>query len=124
MEQVSLKEEHQSLIAGDVPGSLQRRIARFHLTDNTRGEPPMWNDNEVRDVQMEIDRGKLPGSVHLETKDGRRGYKAKLLGDIAVKGGRVVQFDVVALGDFLGRRPIHGRSTQGKIPAGGHVLIG
>ncbi|MEM7010921.1 MAG: hypothetical protein AAF585_05495, partial [Verrucomicrobiota bacterium] len=31
--------EHEALARGEVPESLQLRIARFHLVDNTRGEP-------------------------------------------------------------------------------------
>lgn len=42
------KAEHQELVEGLVPGSLLQRIARFHLVDNTRGEPPMWRESEIR----------------------------------------------------------------------------
>ena len=41
------KDEHQSLVRGELPDSLKRRIARFHLIDNTRGEPPMWDDADI-----------------------------------------------------------------------------
>ena len=112
------KSEHQALARGDVPASLQRRIARFHLVDNTRGEPPMWDDKEVRHVAMEISEGKLTGKVHLETDNGRRGYKAELLGDVSVEAGKVVRFDIVALGDFWGDGRYTGGAPKGKFPLG------
>src|SRR6185369_2883588 len=31
-----------------LPKFVQMRIARFHLLDDTRGEPPMWDEKEVR----------------------------------------------------------------------------
>lgn len=108
--------EHQALVNGDVPATLQQRLARFHLIDNTRGEPPMWRDGEVRSVEMSLNDGKLTGSVHLQTADGKRGYQAKLLGEVEVKAGKVVRLDCVALGDFWGEGTYTRGAPKGKFP--------
>lgn len=103
------KAEHQALVRGEVPAALQKRIARFHLVDNTRGEPPMWRDREVRSVTMSLKKGRLTGRVKLATADGKRRYDAELLGFVETKNGKVTRFDVVALGKFRGE----GRFTRG-----------
>ena len=110
------REEHEALVAGRVPDSLQRRIARFHLVDNTRGEPPMWKPDEVRQVHAEIKDGRLSGSSHLETNDGQRGYQAEWKGSVEVKDGAVTKFDVVVLGSFWGEGPFTGNAPEGKFP--------
>lgn len=103
------RREHEALTRGMIPATLQSRIARYHLVDNTRGEPPMWRPQEIRRLDMKLAGGKLSGRVQLATADGRRRYTANLLGTVEVKKGRVVRFDVVALGQFRGE----GRFTRG-----------
>ena len=49
----------------------------------------MWRDEEVRDVEMKLENDKLTGTVHLETKDGKRGYEAELLGEVETKDARL-----------------------------------
>lgn len=107
-----LGKEHAALAEGKVPKNLQQRIARFHLTDATRGEPPMWKASEVRAVAFAIRDGKLTGSVHLETEDGQRGYIAEILGEIETNNGQVVRLDAVAKGQFWGA----GRYTKNPPP--------
>lgn len=101
--------EHRALVRGEIPAGLQKRIARFHLVDNTRGEPPMWQEAEIRKVEMKLDNGRLTGRVGLATSDKSRGYDAELKGFITAKDGKVVRFDVVSLGEFWGE----GRYTRG-----------
>jgi hypothetical protein len=48
-----------------VPAAITERIMRFHLVDNTRGEPPMWERPEIRTGALtatveESDARKLP----------------------------------------------------------------
>ena len=109
-------DEHRALVRGDVPLSLQHRIARFHLVDNTRGEPPMWDQEEIRESEMKLVDGRLRGSVHLETGRGDRGYQAKLKGIVEVKDGVVRRFDMVALGQFWGEGTYTRGAPQGKFP--------
>ncbi len=110
------KAEHQALVRGEVPRTLQKRIARFHLVDNTRGEPPMWREHEIRKIHFQLKDGKLTGSVSLETKKGDRGYDARLRGVVETKNGKVVRFDVVALGKFWGQGQFTRGAPKGKFP--------
>lgn len=109
-------EEHRSLARGQVPDILQRRIARFHLVDNTRGEPPMWKMAEIRKLEMRIEGESLRGSVHLETSDSSRGYVAELFGKLQVKEGQVTRLDLVARGDFWGEGRYTRNAPSGKFP--------
>ncbi len=108
--------EQQALTKGQVTQSLQQRIVRFHLVDNTRGEPPMWKKEEIRQLKITFDGTTLRGTVHLETADGKRGYEAQLLGKIEVRGGKVVLFDMVADGSFWGQGPYSGKAPTGRFP--------
>lgn len=110
------KKEHQALVRGEVSLSLQKRIARFHLVDNTRGEPPMWRDAEIQSIEMKLSEGKLTGKVHLKTKNGDRGYVVELLGKVETKADKVVRFDVVALGKFWGEGTYTRGAPKGKFP--------
>ena len=108
--------EHEALARGEVPEPLRRRIARFHLVDNTRGEPPMWKEGEIRSLELRLRDGRLEGSVHLETDRGDRGYEAELLGVVEVEGGRVMRLELVALGEFWGAGPFTGGAPEGRFP--------
>jgi len=110
------KEEHEALAAGKVPSALQRRIARYHLVDNTRGEPPMWKADEVRSIEFSLEDGRLSGSVHLETASGERGYKVSLLGRVEKKDGRITRFDLVARGEFWGEGTYTRGAPRGRFP--------
>ena len=103
-------DEHEALVQGEVLPSLAIRLARFHLVDNTRGEPPMWKSEEIVKWQFQLsEEGKLTGTVHLRTESGDREFRANLLGFVEVTDGRVTRFDVVAKGLFRGE----GRYTRG-----------
>ena len=112
------KDEAEALAAGKLPGSVTRRIALYHLVDNTRGEPPMWRERDVGKAEWKLVPGKdegtyrLEGEVHLSTEKGDRGYEASLLGRIESQAGKLVRFDLVARGEFRGE----GRYTRGAPP--------
>ena len=110
--------EHKALVRGELSVSLQQRIARFHLVDNTRGEPPMWKQEEIRKLDMTLDNGPLNGVVHLETGRSDRGYEAELKGVVEVKDGAIVRFDMVALGEFWGAGSFTGGAPKGRFPLG------
>lgn len=111
------KAEHRALAAGELPRLVQERIARFHLVDNTRGEPPMWRREEIRKLDMKLrDDGVITGTVHLETKSGDRGYQAELLGVVETDGGAVTRFDMVARGKFWGAGRYTLKPPPGKFP--------
>jgi hypothetical protein len=108
--------EHKALVRGELPVSLQQRIARFHLVDNARGEPPMWKQEEIRQLDMTLVDGRLNGAAHLETGRGDRGYEAELKGFVDIKEDAVVRFDMVALGEFWGEGPYTRGAPPGKFP--------
>jgi hypothetical protein len=109
-------DEIQTLTRGDLPESLKKRIARFHLVDNTRGTPTGWTDAEIRKLDMTLEKGCLRGTVHLETKDGSRGYEARLLGYVETKDSKVTRFDLVADGLFWGHGTYTPGAPKGKFP--------
>lgn len=108
--------EHKALIRGKVLQSLAHRIARFHLVDNTRGEPPMWEPNQIQSVSLQISDGTVTGSAKLATKNGDRGYDADFRGEITAENGRVTRFDMVCLGQFHGEGRYTGGAPKGKFP--------
>lgn len=108
--------EHKALVRCEIPEKLKQRIAKFHLVDNTRGEPPMWKTAEIRDLQLSLDDGQLQGSVRLSNSDGSRSYDADLKGEVEIKDGQVVQFDLVCLGQFQGEGRYTRGAPEGKFP--------
>ena len=108
--------EHQALVQGQIPVSLQKRIARFHLVDNTRGEPPMWREKEIRQLKMTVRGNRIEGQVLLRTDSGDRGYQAELFGELEVKAGKVVRLDLLARGDFWGDGPYTRNAPKGRFP--------
>ena len=128
------KEEIATLARGTMPDSLTRRIALYHLIDNTRGEPPMWKDSELRAAKITLtplaaleergktavsDRGyKLIGDAEAATANGDRAYQMNLLGYVETKGEKLTRFDLVARGQFRG----HGQYTGNAVPAGNFTL--
>ena len=112
------QEEHKALVKGEFPKSLQWRVARFHLVDNTRGEPPMWRKQEVRKMDLELTVGSVIGEVRLETASGDRGYEAQLAGTVEVQEGKVTRFDLVSKGDFWGEGRYTRNGPKGRFPLG------
>jgi hypothetical protein len=110
------QDEVASLSEGIVPDSMLRRMARFHLVDNTRGEPPMWRDDQIRSAEATLRDGRLVGSVRLETTRLRRGYAASLFGTVDLEGDVVKRFDVVAHGLAWGRGYYNVAAPRGRYP--------
>ncbi len=103
------KAEHESLVRGEFPQSLQIRMARFHLVDNTRGEPPMWRSKEVREVAFRMKGENLIGRAKLATESGDRTFDVQVDGTVEATDGKVTRFELIAHGDFMGE----GRYTRG-----------
>ncbi len=134
-------EEWQALIPRDaqpgqevaVPAKLTHRLARFHLTDNTRGEPPIWQRREVRKAELKlvveaIEKGevrlKLTGSFVLSTdpflRDAARGLDASVLGDIRYDAAsrKITKWHMVVLGEHWGESEFTRGSRPGRTPLG------
>ena len=110
-----------------VPGVVARRIARFHLVDATRGEPPMWESEEIQRLELEliveeVEREhatlRIEGRVHLETAEHDRGYTAKLGGTVECEGKKIVRFDLVAIGKHWGEGTYTKGAREGHTPLG------
>lgn len=113
--------------------AVAERILRFHLTDNTRGEPPMWKREDIRsqklmltveDIRGSNVRVRLDGSVLLANwvdaaKDGR-GFDVRLLGHIEYNRAKQVmeRFEVVAVGDHWGEGSYTRGARPGRQPLG------
>jgi len=110
------KDETEALAKGKLLDSVKQRLARYHLIDNTRGEPPMWGEGEIKKLELTLSDGKLTGTVHLETRSGERGYKADLLGFLEAKDGKVTRFDLLARGEFWGEGTFSKGAPKGKYP--------
>lgn len=116
-----------------MPQSLALRLVRFHLVDDTRGEPPFWRARDVRrnDLQLtvaSVESGtmklRLTGSVLLATdaNAGRadRGYDASVAGDLTFDLQRqaLATFDVVVLGNHWGEGTFTRGARPGRQPLG------
>jgi hypothetical protein len=115
-----------------VPSQIAERILRFHLVDNTRGEPPMWRREDIRSSELTVtveetsDAGiklRLEGKALLTAKtrnEAERGYDARLLGFITYDRQKdaITRFDLVAVGDHWGEGPFTGHARPGRTPLG------
>lgn len=116
-----------------IPPSVAYRLARFHLVDNTRGEPPMWSKQQVRSLTLKLVaeaintdevRMKLTGAVLLssdaDVKASHRGYDVSLIGEIRYDpvARKMTRFNAVVLGDHWGSGPFTGGARPGRAPLG------
>ena len=110
------------------PEVLAQRMARFHLADNTRGEPPHWRRDEVKAIAFTVTpespvRAKLSGTVHLETKDGRRGFAGTLDGWLEHRNGKLTELKAAVTGEHWGDSPLTRGARPGKTPVGFAFLL-
>ena len=110
------KDETEALGKGLLLDSVKERLVRFHLIDNTRGEPPMWSTAEIKKLELTLRDGRLLGTVHLETKSGDRGYQAAFAGFLEAHDGRVTRFDLLAKGEFWGEGNFSKGAPKGRFP--------
>ena len=116
-----------------IPAKLMYRLARYHLIDNTRGEPPMWGHREVRKAELKLIvaeitkdevRLKLTGAFLIATdadvKTAKRGYDVSLLGEIIYDPAarKITKFNAVALGEHWGEGAYTGGARSGRTPFG------
>lgn len=100
-----------------VPAAVATRLARFHLLDNTRGEPQLWKPEHVRARRMSLVvtgatadavELRLEGEVILRTDadpaKAERGYEARLFGSLRYRPakGTFDRFDLTAVGTHWG----------------------
>jgi hypothetical protein len=105
------------------PSALSVRLARFHLCDNTRGEPPHWSRDEIKKAEFMVTpesagRARITGTVHLETKDGKRGFTGTMDGWLVSKNGKLTEWKAVVTGDHWGQGSFTPGARPGKNPIG------
>ncbi|MCI0380976.1 MAG: hypothetical protein L0215_25610 [Gemmataceae bacterium] len=116
-----------------VPERLLYRLARFHLVDNTRGEPPHWSRQEIRSAKLDLvveetsDSGvtlRLEGAFVLatdaDTEKAQRGFDLALHGMLQYDATKklIDRFDVVAVGDHWGSGTFTRKARPGRAPLG------
>ncbi len=116
-----------------MPRRLADRLLRFHLVDNTRGEPDFWRPEDVRKVELTWTveeatptslRLRLDGSALLATdadpNRARRGYDVRLLGYLHYDCSKKVidRFDLLAVGDHWGAGTFTPGARPGRKPLG------
>ncbi len=113
-----------------LPPAIARRLARFHLLDNTRGEPRFWKRADVRDLDLKLTVAavtpehltlRLSGVASLENLREHRGYDARLGGTIRYDRIAKVfdRFDVACVGDHWGDDSFTDSGARpGKTPLG------
>lgn len=143
-------DEVRSLIPSDpaagksypVPWPIVRRLARFHLIDNVRGEVSMWREEDVKEAVLTATVERVDGARIAVRLAGRvlnkargawsiegngpavgteRGYDAQLLGYAAFDRERAVveRFDLVAIGSRWGATQYNVRGDDlGPAPLG------
>lgn len=104
---------------GDFPEWLSRRLAKFHLLDNTRGEPRAWKKEEIRDWTLKVDGdGKVSGEFFINTTDDTLGYRGKVSGMIKVADDRLARFELLVNGEHWGESTYTRGARPGKTPMG------
>lgn len=107
--------EIEQLKRGVIAESLSRRMARFHLIDNTRGEPNMWTGDDIESIEMSLtDDGVFRGEV--EVKSSLAGFRTKLVGIVKFDGERLQQFDIVSRGWYHGEGTYTKNAPEGEFP--------
>lgn len=107
-----------------VPRALAERIVRFHLVDNVRGEPPFWDKNDIRQMELHLrvedaaaGRLRLDGTARLASGK-ERGYDARVQGYITYNRAvdRITRFDLLSWGDAWGEGAYTRNAPPGKFP--------
>lgn len=113
----------------EVPAKVRDRILRFHLVDNTRGEPNFWAKEDVRRARMTLTVAetspagivlRLDGEALLATDAdptrADRGYEVRLRGTLRYLPGKQTfdTFDVAAVGEHWGEGTYTRRARPGR----------
>jgi hypothetical protein len=112
-----------------VPAAVADRLARWHLIDNTRGEPEVWKPEDVRARRMSLAvtavtadgvELRLEGEALLATDadpaKAARGYEVRLLGSLRYvpAKGAFDRFDLTAVGTHWGEHTHNSPARPGK----------
>jgi hypothetical protein len=116
-----------------LPAAMAQRLARFHLIDNTRGEPPMWRAEDIRkselslrvaEVTPNLVRLRLEGNVLLASRadptQADRGFDVCVQGELRYNRDKKAfeQIDILAVGDHWGGGTFTPGARPGRAPLG------
>jgi hypothetical protein len=115
--------EVAALRENTVPAELLRRLTRYHLVDNTRGEPPSWKPQDIKIAKLSLKpesagKSQLLGEFSMETADGKRGCKLTLEGSLTWEGEKLSQLEAVVLGEHWGEGTYTRNAREGHQPIG------
>ncbi len=110
-----------------LPRDLVGRIVRFHLIDNVRGEPDMWEPDQVKKanfyakfigVEGASRKYSFSGEFALKYADGKRGQDGTISGEITLNPltNRVVRFRAYSQGYAWGESKYAGNAPDGRFP--------
>ena len=111
-----------------VDEKLVRRLVKYHLLDNVRGETRRFEDKHVKKAELSFTvTGTEGGLTHLriegaslteETGEFARGFDAKLLGRATWNGEKFTAFELLAVGTRWGEASLTGarREDLGRNP--------
>jgi hypothetical protein len=117
----------------ELPRNIAVRLARFHLVDNTRGEPPHWQSKDIRTLRLSFTveevgdatlklwlDGEALLATNVDVKKADRGFDVKLLGRVEVDRAKktITRFDALAIGEHWGQGPFTGGARPGRSPLG------
>lgn len=96
-----------------LPSSLVGRMARYHLIDNVRGEPDMWENSDVRKAdftarqvgsQGNIAKFAMAGTFQQCTSSNKRGLQGSIQGEFEIdeKTMKIAHFRAFAWGQAWG----------------------
>ena len=112
-----------------VPTKVAERLIRYHLVDNTSGEPVLWRKEDIRAKRFTIKvvaqtpeaielrlegEALLASDANIEKAD--RGYEVRLLGNLRYLPGLKTfdRFDITAIGSHWGESFHPGAARSGK----------
>lgn len=121
---------------GVFPPTLVARLTRFHLWDNVRGEPDLWEKNQVRTADFSATphregdtiRVEIAGRFDIEAPAGKRGYRSRelppsgyegtLRGEITIDAEtqRVTRLELYAEGAAWGESTFTPHAPLGRFP--------
>ena len=126
------KDEAKSMVPTSgtkaVDDKLVRRLVKYHLLDNVRGETRRFEDAQVKRAELAFTVTRTEGDlVHLkiegsslteETGEFTRGFDAKILGRATWNGEKFTAFEMLAVGTRWGEASLTGarQSDLGRNP--------
>jgi hypothetical protein len=113
-----------------LPRAVAERLVRFHLLDDVRGEPSMWEagrDVRQADLWLRVEDAAarhlhLEGTARMQSPANgggtERGYDARVQGTLVYdpKADRFTRFDLLAWGEAWGEGRYTGGPPKGRFP--------